>query len=86
MLYGTDFKPVTSIFELLKTASETYKEPGWLSCIALNRVLDDRGFESRQELGIFLFTTASRSVLVPTQPPMHWVLGGSFPGGKAAGV
>jgi hypothetical protein len=35
--------------------------------------LDDRGVESRQELGIFLFTTASRPALVPTQPPVQWV-------------
>jgi hypothetical protein len=29
----------------------------------------NRGFESRQELRIFLFTTASRPALGPTQPP-----------------
>jgi hypothetical protein len=28
--------------------------------------LDDRGFKSRQELGIFLFTTAFRPALGPT--------------------
>jgi hypothetical protein len=26
-------------------------------------------------MGIFLFTAASRTVLVPTQPPIQWVLG-----------
>jgi hypothetical protein len=31
------------------------------------------GFNSRQGLGIFLFTTASRTVLGPTQPPIKWV-------------
>jgi hypothetical protein len=35
--------------------------------------LDDRGFESRQWLGIFLFTTMSRPALRPTQPPIQWV-------------
>jgi hypothetical protein len=29
----------------------------------------------RQGLGIFLFTTASRPALGPTQPPIQWVLG-----------
>jgi hypothetical protein len=31
-------------------------------------------FENRQELGIFLFTTASRPALGPSQPPIQWVL------------
>jgi hypothetical protein len=35
--------------------------------------LDYRGFETRQRLGIFLFTTASRPALGPTQPPIQWV-------------
>jgi hypothetical protein len=33
------------------------------------------GFESRQGLGIFLFTTASRPALDPTEPPIQWVPG-----------
>jgi hypothetical protein len=50
--------------------------------------LGERGFESRQELGIFLFTTASRPSLGPTQPPIQWVpgalsLGVKRPGGEA---
>jgi hypothetical protein len=31
------------------------------------------GFDSRQGLGIFLFTSASRTALVATQPPIQWV-------------
>jgi len=31
------------------------------------------GFHSRQGLGTFLFTTASRTALGPTQPPIQWV-------------
>jgi hypothetical protein len=50
--------------------------------------LDDRGFESRQGLGIFLFTTVSRPALGPTQPPIQWVpkaltLGVKQPGREA---
>jgi hypothetical protein len=33
------------------------------------------GFETRQELRIFLFTTASRPALGPTQPSIQWVQG-----------
>jgi hypothetical protein len=35
--------------------------------------LNDRRFESRQRLGIFLVITMSRSALGPTQPPVQWV-------------
>jgi hypothetical protein len=33
------------------------------------------GFDSRRRLGIFLFITASRTALGPTQPPIQWVQG-----------
>jgi len=40
------------------------------------------GFDSRWGRAIFLFTTASRTALVPTQPPIQWVpaLGVKRPG------
>jgi hypothetical protein len=43
--------------------------------IALGNGLGDRGFESRQGQGIFLFTTASKPALRPTHPPNQCVPG-----------
>jgi hypothetical protein len=42
-------------------------------------------FDSRRGLGIFLFTTASRQVLGPTQPPIQWELGALSLGVKRSG-
>jgi hypothetical protein len=38
------------------------------------------GFDSRRGLGIFIFTTASRTSLGPTQPPIQRVPGALFLG------
>jgi hypothetical protein len=48
--------------------------------------LDDPGFESRQGLGIFLFSTASRPAI--GAHPASYPMGtrDSFPGDKAAGA
>jgi len=40
----------------------------YLSCIERGYGLDDRGFESRQGVRIYLLTTVSRPALEPTQP------------------
>jgi len=37
--------------------------------------LDDQALESWQGHGMFLFTTASRPALGPTQPPIQWIRG-----------
>jgi hypothetical protein len=41
--------------------------------------------DSRRGLGIFLFTTASRMALGPTQPPIQWLPGSLFLGVKRPG-
>jgi hypothetical protein len=43
------------------------------------------GFDFRQRLEIFLFTTASRTALEPTQPPIQWVPGALSRGVKQLG-
>jgi hypothetical protein len=43
------------------------------------------GFDSRRGLGSFLFTTASRTALGPSQPPIQWVLGALSLGVKRPG-
>jgi hypothetical protein len=43
------------------------------------------GFDSRRGLGNFLFTTASRAALGPTQPPIRWVPGALSLGVKRPG-
>jgi hypothetical protein len=40
-----------------------------------SRMIGVLGFNSRRGRGIFLFTTASRTDLRPTQPPIQWVSG-----------
>jgi hypothetical protein len=46
--------------------------------ISLSYGLDERGFDSRQGLGIFLFTTASRPALGTTQPLIQCVAGAVY--------
>jgi hypothetical protein len=43
------------------------------------------GFDFRRGLVIFLFTTASRTVLGPTQPPIQWIPGALSSGVKRLG-
>jgi hypothetical protein len=43
------------------------------------------GFDSRQGLVIFLFTTTSETALEPTQPPIEWAKGNLSLGVKGPG-
>jgi len=52
---------------------------------ALGYGLDERGFDSRWGLGVFLFNTMFRMTLGPTQPPIQWVLGALSLGLKQLG-
>jgi len=47
----------------------------WGAGIALVYESDDRGFDSRQGLGILLYTNVPRRALGPTQSPIQWVPG-----------
>jgi hypothetical protein len=62
-----------------------FLEPGELSGIAVGYGLNDQGFESWHGPGTFLFTTLSRPVLGPTQPPNQWVQGALSLGLKLPG-
>jgi hypothetical protein len=48
--------------------------------------IGDLGFDSRRGLGIFHFTTASRTALGPTQPPIQCVPGSLSLGVKRPGL
>jgi hypothetical protein len=54
---------------------KVFLQPLYYYLGAMGYGLDDRRFESRQGLGIFLFTTASRPALRPTQPPIQCTSG-----------
>jgi hypothetical protein len=66
---------LSEAFMLLLFPVFTASRPGYFSGITLGYGLDGRGFESRQGLGNFLFTTSFIPVLGPTQPPIQWVSG-----------
>jgi hypothetical protein len=55
----------------------SYRAMGWTIGVL--------GFDSRRGVGIFLFTTASRTALGPTQPPIQWVPGALSLGVKRPG-
>jgi hypothetical protein len=63
--------------KFLLTIMLQYKSRDSSVSIALEYRLDDGvlGFDFRQRMEIFLFTTESRTALEPTQPPIQWVPG-----------
>jgi hypothetical protein len=72
------------IFSLLTSRLEQWLLSRYSSGLRAGR----SGFDFRRELGIFLFTTVSRTGLGPTQPPIQWVpralsLGVKRPGREA---
>jgi hypothetical protein len=64
--------------------SESLKEGDHSEDLDVDRKIY-RGFESRQGLRIFLFTTVSRPALGPTQLPIQWVPEGLYLGLKRHG-
>jgi hypothetical protein len=54
-------------------------------CWAMGWMIRVVEFDPWQRLGIFLFTTTSRTALQPTQPPIQWIPGALFLGVKWMG-
>jgi hypothetical protein len=69
--------PYTSTGTTLPLVKRECKSRDSSFSIALGCGLDDRGSRVRfpAGMGIFLFTTASRTALGPTQSPIHWIPG-----------
>jgi hypothetical protein len=76
---SASFRGVVVSFRLLKQILVQYL------FIYLGWKIGVLGFDSRQGLGIFFFTTASRTALGLTQPPIQWVPGALSLGIKRPG-
>jgi hypothetical protein len=73
---------VTDSFAYLSCQGMSWDSSG---SIVSDYGLDVRAIEVRSPAGqnIFPLSSVSRPALGPTQPPVQWVLGGPFSGGKA---
>jgi hypothetical protein len=65
--FSSQFLLYTSQFPMRATC------PAHLILLYLITPIGVLGFDSRRRLGIFFFTNASRTALVPTQSPIQWV-------------
>jgi hypothetical protein len=69
---------IGTIFSLAVIAQSVQRwTTGWMIGVV--------GFDFWRGLGIFVFTTASRTTLGPTQPPIQWVPGALSLGVKRQG-
>jgi hypothetical protein len=73
VIKGVDFLTILKLLKSNICLFVLYLHHLYLRGIALGYGLDDRGYDSRQGLGIFPFTTASRPSLGPTQPSIQRV-------------
>jgi hypothetical protein len=98
-IFSPYFSNIHSNMILLRTPRSSKKSPSFRfpnqNCVRIStkkrywtivvRFGGVGGFNSRQGLGIFFFSTASRPALEPIQPPIQWVLGALSPEVKRPG-
>jgi hypothetical protein len=76
---------LTELNNLYTTKDYTAVIAQSVQCWVMGWMIGVLGFDSERGLGIFLFTTASRTALGPTQPPIQWVRGALSLGVKQPG-
>jgi hypothetical protein len=77
-IYSIAYRSPDSHERNMETGGKSSGTNTWTASCYFNNVL---GFDSRRGLGIFLFTTVSRTALRPTHPPVQWE-----PGALSLGV